>query len=269
MEELFVWCIWDKPDALWIDYEIMWANWELPSKAVLNDQWLQNQSLDEKTKYMCTAFSNTSWANEILSKRMVDKKHKWIELWMYMVTKWLLDIKAWAYIIDACKCAKEQWIINWYTTVKTLNEIKSAIANDRPVMVGSNQINRKETLNAPYIAIRGSSYWHAFFIAWYDDEKKLLICENSYWDKFDNWRFYIKYEDLDILFSGKFAVYIDDTNFNKLNILIKEAKIWWYKDFYDLYIKWKTWEDKMLAMLAYQLVFIKKVNNKELLNLIK
>lgn len=269
MEQFFKWCLWEKEDKLSIDYELMWANKEIPSKYVLNDNYLQDQSLLEETAYMCTAFANTSWANEILHKRLNPTKYNGLKLWAYMVWKWLLDTKAWAYIIDAVKSSKEMWIINGYTTVRTLEEIKSAIANDRPVVCGSNKINRKLTFPAPYIAVRWDSYWHCFFISWYDDEKQVLICENSYWILFDKGRFYIKYSDIDILFPSKFAIYIDDTNFNKLNELIKQAKKWGNIEFYNLYIKHKTWTERMLWMLAAQIVFIKKINSKELKELIK
>lgn len=265
---IFKWVIWDKSDDLSIDYEVMsWGFVELPKTYVLNNNHLQDQSLTKETAYMCTAFANAEWANEINYKRWNNKLYEWLKLWAYMVSKKLLDPKKWAYIIDAVKSAKEMWMISWYTTVKTIEEIKDSIYKDRPVIVWTNLINRKETLKPPYIAIRWQSYWHAFFIAWYDEEK--FICENSYWKLFDNWRFYIKYKDFDLLFNSKFSIFVDDDNFTKLNYFIWQAKKWWYRDFYDLHIKNKTWIDKMLATLANQLVFLKKVNNKELLDLIK
>lgn len=268
--EIFKWVIWDKEDNLSIDYELFaWSEVELPKKYVLNNDRTQHQGITEETAYMCTAFANTEWANEILYKRWNNKSHKWITLGRYMVEKWLLDIKSGAYIIDAVKCAKDIWIINGYTTIKTIQQIKESIYKDRPIVVWSNQINRKETQISPFIATRKSSYWHAFVIVWYDDERWVLICENSYGNMFDKWRFYIKYDDFDILYFSKFSIFINDDNFTKLNYLKEELKRFWYKDFYDLYIKWKTWTDRMLWELAYQLVILKKVNNKELLKLLK
>lgn len=265
----FVWLIGEKADKTPIEYEVMaWANTQLPETYILNDDYLQNQGLKTSTAYMCTAFGTTNWCNEVKHKRLNPERYNWETLWNYMISKDRLDPKVWAYLIDALKSAKELNYINGWTNVYTIESIKQALFNDKFILVWSTSIDWKKTILAPFIAIKWNTYWHAFIIVGYDDKKQLLVCENSYWDKFDKGRFYIKYEDFWLLFNSKFAVHIDDINFQKLNKLLAETKKFNYKDFYDLYLKNKSWTERRLWELAAQIRYIWKVNNKELLKLL-
>jgi len=260
---------WEKEDLLWIDYEIMGdGNNTIPLKYSINDNYLQDQSLKRRTAYMCTAFAATSWANEVLHKYNFPKRYSWEVLGEYMVTKGLLDVNFWAYLIDAVKCAKELKYLDGYTTVRTIEQVKLAISHNKPLVVWSNRIDWKFTEKSPFIVREKASYWHAFLVTWYDDETQLLECENSYWNKFNKWRFYIKYSDFHLLYPSKFALHINDDKFIKLNNLIKDAKVKGYKSFMDELMT-KSWRERMYYELASQLVFLKKVNNKKLLELIK
>lgn len=268
----FVWLIGEAKDKTPIEYEVMsWATENLPSRHILNDEYFQNQWLTEETKYMCTAFSTTSWINEMKHKRLNPDRYEWTTLGRYMISKNRLDPKVGAYLKDAVLSAKELWYIDWWTLASTLESIKKALYNDKCIVVWSNTINRKETRLNKSIVVKGKSYWHAFLIVGYDDnfEGWVLICENSYGDKaYDNWRFYIKYSDYDVLYYSKFVLHIDDTNFKKLNELLEESKKFNYKDFYDRNIKHKTWTERRMWELAAQIRYIWKVNNKQLLKLL-
>lgn len=268
----FVWLIGEAKDKLPIDYEVMsWAELELPKKYVLNDDYFQNQGLSEETKYMCTAFSTTSWVNEVKHKRLNPDRYNGTTLGRYMVSKNLLDTKAGAYLKDAVKCAKDLGYINGWTLASGLESIKKALFNDKPIVVWSNTIDWKKTRLNKAVVVKWSSYWHAFLIVGYDDnfEWWVIICENSYWDKaFDNWRFYIKYSDIDVLYYSKFVLHIDDSNFKFLNELLAESKKYGYKDFYDVHIKHRTWTERVMGELAAQMRYIWKVNNKALLKLL-
>jgi len=181
----------------------------LPKKKVIDLKTdYQNQALEEITKYMCV-FYNTAHGTNILNDIEWSLKEtiKWKELWLEAIDLWLLDPNAWTYIVSWPKLLKRKWLISWYVKVNWLQEIKQSIYNNRPISVWTNNINWKETKKVPYIAIWGQSYWHAFLIIWYDDEKELFYCKNSYWkETFDNWINYLKYSDLWLLFPSKYSL---------------------------------------------------------------
>lgn len=236
-------------------FETLWT--QLPKKVLLNDWKITNQWY-ARYWYWCVAFSTTNWINEILYTLKEEKDP--IVLFEEMVSKKLLDIKKGAYIIDWPKTSKLLGWITWYLQVNTLREIKDSLYKKRPLVIWSNKINWSLTKKFPHIAIEWNSYWHRFLIVWYDDDKQLLTCENSYWDTFDYWRFYISYDDIWLLFPSKFSLYIDKAdNFSKLKEYIKEAKSIWYVNYTNnmVKIKDKTSKDYKLRQQAWRTVFLK------------
>lgn len=266
----------DKVDERNIPYELIcklwWVNNELPKSYILNDGFILNQDILEKYYYACVFFWESNNINEIYNKFWIRRIiTNWKDLADEAISKWVLDIKQGAFLIDWPKIAKDMGLINWFAIVSALEEIKHSIVNFWPISVWSNSIDWKETLTNNNIAVAWSSYGHKFIIVWYDDEKELLICENSFWKNYnDNWRFYLKYSDLWLLFNTKTVNFINNDKFEMINFYIDKAKTLWYKDFTETYIIWKPdWIPKMLATLSAQIVFLKKLNKQELLELIK
>jgi len=181
------------------------AGWGIPAKTIDLDTDYQNQSLEEITKYMCVFYNTAHWTN-ILNKIEWSKVFsKWKDLWLEAIDLWLLNPKAGAYIISWPKLLKKKWLISWYTRVSSIEEIKHSIMNNRPVSTWTNKI--VWNYQKPYIVSWGSSYWHAFLIIWYNDDKQLLTIKNSYWkEKFDNWLNYLKYSDIWLLFNGRYSL---------------------------------------------------------------
>jgi hypothetical protein len=215
--EMVNWAIDSQDERNYNYWEMVWTIWDLPISKIIDDWVYQNQWLYKETAYFCVAYSHSHWSNIENSIEWSWDRITWLALGREMVKKWLLDTKVWAYIIDWAKTLKDLKFISWFAQISTIDEIKHSIFNNRPVTTGSNTINWKETVNNNNIAVRWNSYWHAFLIIGYNDETKLLICKNSYWtEKFDKGRFYIKYEDFDLLYNSKFSL-IDQQDQSILN----------------------------------------------------
>jgi len=186
-----------------------WVVWAILPTWKIIDLWTdyQNQSLEEITKYMCVFYNTAHWTNILNIIEWSEVFSKWKDLWLEAIDKWLLNPKSWAYIVNWPKLLKSKGLIKWYTLIHTLEEIKHSIAQNKPVSTWSNKINWRAWLKAPYILSEWPSYWHAFLIIWYDDDKELLTIKNSYWKwKFDNWKNYLKYSDIWLLFNSKYSL---------------------------------------------------------------
>jgi len=156
---------------------------------------------------VCVFYTWSSVSNTMNYIAKEDKRISWNDLCKIAEEKELLNPKVWAYIISSPKLLLELWYINSFGRCRTLVDIKLALSHKKPVQTGTNSIDWNKTIQNKNIAVRGESYGHSFFICWYDDERQLLICENSYWkEEFANWYFFIKYEDLDLLFDSKYIM---------------------------------------------------------------
>lgn len=258
----------DIKDDRYIPYEIIMKLWSnngaLPSSFEYDDWRVVNQNLNPKYYYACVFFGEANWINEILNFKWMPFSVEGEEIADEAIKQWKLDITQGALLIDGPKVSLSLWLINWYANITTIEEAKHGLINQGPIAVWSNSIDWDITLEN-WIVTKWKSYWHKVIIVWYNEE--WFLCENSYWD---NKRFLLKYEDFDLLFYTKTVNFINDDRFNLINYYINEAKKMWYKDFLDWYVFNKPdWIPKMLWMLASQIVFLKKVNNKELLKLIK
>ena len=194
------------------DYNYNELFWEgdksLPATWVINDDKYQTQWAESITSHMCVFYSASHGSNiqnfyEWSKSRVAGKV-----LWLIALERKLLDPKRGAAIQSGPALLKSEWHIDGWAKVHTIEDIKDSLFNYRPVLVGSNNINRSETRKAPFVAIPKSSYGHAFVIIGYDDIERQLICKNSYWtEKYDGWLFYISYENYtSILFPSKYSI---------------------------------------------------------------
>lgn len=223
--------------------EILWL-WERDRDAIIDlETDYQNQGLEEITKFMCVYYSNSHNSNIMNFLEGSDVRTTWKDLWLEAESKGMLDVKKGAYLSDWPKLLKQKGLISGYVKVSTLDEIKDSIFNKSPVSVWSNKIKWSAVKVAPFTVIEGNSYWHAFLIIWYDDDKKVFICKNSYGkDKYDNGRFYLKYEDIGLLFNSKYSLVdtVDPIVSHKEKIK-SEINIEKAKEAFDLWI-W-NWKD--------------------------
>ena len=268
------WWAFDKKEDTLIPYELFGAKTnDLPSFFVLDDWIVNNQWKSWEYAYSCVFFGEANSINEIYHNTPIlnqKQKVKWSYIADEAEKNGKLDKKTWAFLIDWPKESKRLWLIDWYAWVSSIEEIKNSIFNNRPVWVGSNSINWIET-RKDNIVKRWSWYGHKFIIIWYDDEKKYLICENSYGKElFDNGRFYLPYDLFDLLYPTKTANFINDTRFKILDWYLREAKKINHKAFYEIFIqKEKDTQKKWLAILATQIRYIWKINTNELKEFLK
>jgi len=189
------------------------SGWPYPDSKIIDDWEVQNQWLEEITKYMCVYYSSSHGTNieNFLEKSWV--KTTWKALWLEAIKKEMLDSKRGTSLSNWPRLLKELWYITGWTLITSLDSYKDSICNNRPVNLWSNKINWEKTSKAPYYAILGSSYWHWFIWIGYNDEKKVIICKNSYWDGvFDDWIFYIPYSAFNVLlYQNKYSL-IDKIN---------------------------------------------------------
>lgn len=203
----------------------------------------QNQRLEEITKYMCVFFSNSHNSNIMNFLEWSETRTTWKELWLEAEKEKMLDVKSWTYLVNWPKFLKMKGLISGYSKVSSLDEIKDSIFSGKPVSVWSNKIKWSLVKKAPFTVVEWNSYWHAFIIIGYDDDKEHFILKNSYWkDEFDNWKFYLKYENIDLLFDSKYSL-IDSPDlilqYNKK--IMSEINIEKAKEAFELWI-W-NWKD--------------------------
>ncbi len=196
----------DKIDDRDYDAEtLLWAVENLPKQVFLKDDEIQNQRI--KDPMGCVFYTWSSISNTMNYIAWESQRISWHDLSAIAIERKLLNPKKWAFISSSPKLLKDLWYITAYANCNSLNQIRLALFHKKPVQTWSRRIDWKETRANNNIAIEWSVYWHSFFICWYDDNKKLLICENSYWEEsYTNWYFFIKYEDINLLFNWKYVM---------------------------------------------------------------
>jgi len=239
------WWAFDSSDGRDYKYsDIFEVVWSIENKTKIIDRIddYQNQWLEEITKYMCVFYNSTHWTNILNNIEWSDVFQNAKELWLEAIDKKLLNPKSWAYVVNWPKLLKQKWLIKWYALIHTLDEIKHSIDNNRPVSTWSNRIDWKYGLKAPYILREWASYWHAFLIIWYDDNKQVLIIKNSYWKWiFDEWKNYLKYKDLYLLFHSKYSLIdAEDPILTYKKQIMKDINLEGAKKMFELwYWNWK------------------------------
>lgn len=230
----------------------------------LKDNEIQNQSLDISTKYGCVFYTGSTICNTLNFLHKEKERISGIELCNEAEKMGLLDRQKWAWLISSPKLLKRLWYIESYARARTLDDVKLSLANNKLVQTGSNRINRKETIKNNNVVVEWESYWHSFAICWYDDIKKILICENSYGEeKFDDGYFYLKYEDFGLLFESRYVMTdkINNIPHNRYWKFLKEHMKNGYTPIFEDYSEENTlnaWEVKALIDLGY----IKKCMSK-------
>lgn len=188
------------------DYDIetlLWAVEELPKSVMLSDDEVQNQRYSDP--YGCVFFAWSSISNTMNYINKEDSRISWAKLCDIAINAWYLDPNVWAYVSTSPRLLRDLELISAYWLCKTIDDVKLSLYHKKPVQTWSNSIDWNATKWNNNVAVRWSSYWHSFFICWYDEE--YLICENSYWEnEFDKWYFYIKYSDFDLLFNSKYTM---------------------------------------------------------------
>ena len=166
------------------------------------------------------------------------------QFWDIAVQKWVLDPKVWAYFSDILKLwVKENLISSFWLVRKDVESLKKALQVS-PIYTGSKSINFKETYKTG-IAVRGDWYGHCFDILRYD-EGKWFFSQNSYTDK---QKFWIKEQDIDILFNGIYnlSIDVDFSEISRIETIISMNK----KKRVSCPVKWQylTWIDTIDANL--------------------
>jgi len=254
-----------------IPFILFGDNERLPDMCIYNDYRVNHQGLEKATKYACVFYWEANTINEIRYRKKINKLVDWKDIAYRAIEDWVYNAEKGAYLIDWPKISKRMGLIDWYTVCNSLEDIKQAIYLNWPVWVGSNQVNWSETNKNNFIVVKWKSYGHKFIIVWYDDLLKTFTCENSYWKSvFDNWRFYLKYDDLDLLFQTKTSNFINDDRFLKLDKFKNLAHSMKFDKYYEYVLKPQDNNlDKMLSRLAMQMIYVWKVNTKSLLQYIE
>ena len=187
---------------------------ELPRSILYDRTSIYNQweKHTPDTTYACTCYGVTHCVNEwnfleaskyhATLKKELDPVYIWNKALNLPLPSQRPNIKTGWSLQSAVKLMMDLGCITGYTLCRSVGEVKQALANGQQVYTGSNQIDWEATKKNGMIAVRGTSYGHAFKCDGFDDDKELLTMRNSYWpNAYDNGRFYVRYKDFDILFS--------------------------------------------------------------------
>lgn len=196
----------------WIQFQIH----ELPDEFVIDD-WIYVSQNILWYKMSCSAQATVNAANWSRKIRLDCLKSDAFDLWDTMLEKWLGSEDTWAYLINAIKQAKTDWIIQWYYQTNTLIDILNAIYSTNLIITGSNKINWNNCANDWLVKEISVWSWHAFCIIWWDKNKQIsnykngaIKCKNSYWKNTqDKWCFWIPFDLIEkVLFNTKKAVVV-------------------------------------------------------------
>ena len=215
MEEQIKWGAIDCIDERNYSYsEIAWNTETNIADYVLLDNWVIQDQYKSWYSMWCVYFASSMHDNYINARDEDKTRTTWWELCELSSTR---NAKTWDYLINWPKLLKKLWHIEWYFQVETLEEIKKALNENKPIHVWSNRIDWTATRNSTdNIAViwQTVTIWHAFHIIWYNQTWKVridtpytipnncLICKNSS-TNYDHWLFYIRFEDFDKLFRTK------------------------------------------------------------------
>lgn len=229
----------DMPDERDRHYEdVVWYNRHISEQDILlgNSVARQNQSLpnNPSTKMACWSYW-IAHCNNVTRERnttipYVHGNVLWARFVMeyseiYRTQHWIDPIVHWSYLQDQLKFAIAQWIIEWYAVVnKSKNAIDNSLYNWHTIYTGSSRIDWRATRNNNARVVPWPWAGHAFMI----DGKKweYYRCRDSSWpNNMDNWRFWIKNDQLHLLFTVYSVFWLKDKpiidNFLKK---IEEAK---------------------------------------------
>lgn len=227
MEEQIKWGALDCIDERNYSYsEIAWNDVEIKDFVLLDDWVIQDQNKAWYTMW-CVYFASSMNDNYCNKRDWIQDRSLWWELCEMSSTR---SATLWDFLINWPKLLKKLDLIEWYFQINSIDEAKIALSNSQPIHCWTNKIDWWLT-RQDNIAVIWSWVWHAFHIIWFNatwNEKidalhkipnNCFICKNSgTW--YDNWFFYLKFEDFENLFYTKIIFE------NKLdNILLYKKKI--------------------------------------------
>lgn len=167
----------------------------------------------------------------------------------------------WSTLTNQIKQAVEEWDIESFYFVRNVWSMKRALSKGHILCSGTRKANRGVARKAPYYLTKWLGYWHFFAIVGYDDDKGHFIILNSYWDKsFDKWFNYIKYSDINLLFSTvafvnkvdeEYVKQVDDRVAKYIKEKSKKSKVKWRRVTWEIFTRNVNLPhlEKMLALL--------------------
>lgn len=192
---------------------------DLKSFIILDNKDIQDQFKDWYN-YWCVFYSSSQNDNYCNERDWIKDKTKWSELCEIAEQKDMWDRKSWALLINWPKLLKELWYIKGYAWCNSIELIKIALNKNEPIHCWSNKINWAKTkISKDKIAVIDKWYWHCFHIIGYNDWDTVIywsriipscvfICKDNS-NNYDNWFFYLRYENFNALFTNK-VVFIND-----------------------------------------------------------
>jgi len=198
---------WENDDFFSFE-QYFWSSAPLPKYVFINKTRVQNQWLKDLTAYACTCYSAVHASNDLVFKERwyeySPEDLNWISLWWDALVNWAQK-NSWWTLNWPLELLRQRWIITWYTVVNTLEWVKQALAGGNPICTWACNIMRNYTYSN-WIAKwdnQNNIWCHAFTIHWYDDEKQMLICKNSYWSEVaKKWYFWVEYSNFNMLWTN-------------------------------------------------------------------
>lgn len=175
--------------------------WEddLPDK-VFYKAPIENQFINRnpKTNKWCTRFAMSYIINALNILEWSDVRTTGEQL---RYNKKDRDYNKWDTLQSALDEARELWYIEWYSKVQWDYQLKKALSEWKLIYTGSSRcswaLTNKDKVFTP---INYEWLWHWFNMCWYDE--LYYYWANSFWkNRWDNWFFKIKHEDIKYLFT--------------------------------------------------------------------
>lgn len=202
--------------------------------AILNQQEVNIP----KTTNGCGAFSQSKVNNELNFNEWTYPSVNCFPLpfWVETLKDYDGKIEIGSWLHANALNAKDNSRISGFYKATTVTEMKEALLKGHIIVTGSRYVdwyNVLRSTNKVLTFIQDPSFWHLFPITGFDDTKKCFIIPNSWGkDVLDHGLCYVKYEDIDKLYSRLACV--DKPNAEVINQIerdrldLKEAKDKWY-----------------------------------------
>ncbi len=168
---------------------------------------IYNQGADPYTKMACGSYSQIHGTNTHNTYNIEWMTYDPYLHWQAFVEAHKTDtydpIEQWSSIQAQLAFQKKQWYITGRVKIFTAQEAEENLIKWRTIVTWSMNIDWKKTkASADKIAVIGKWAAHLVVIVWYNRDKELLVCMNSYWpDYMDKGFFYVRYSDISSLYS--------------------------------------------------------------------
>ena len=192
----------DVPDERDYQYEDLFGSTEeLPESILFCPATIQNQGKNPKTRMACSRY----WVVQAINaqNKAVQEKDGMRYYEFQASNFWIQYIQVnpsaerdGATLQGALDQMLKMRLITGYTRVQTIQDMKQALSEYRPIYTGSKNANWN-TVRDNQMYTLGTGYAHIFCIVGYNDKGWIAI--NSYW--ISNWVFSIPYDLTDSLFT--------------------------------------------------------------------